>query len=78
MELLCECDTLLRRGGGFAKGGDVIAFTPKEALERRNGIIRKKARERTLLLKPLFTQRRVFFTIQSSCSGFQRGSLIYS
>lgn len=36
MELLCECDTLLRRGGGFSKGGDVIAFTPKEALEREN------------------------------------------
>lgn len=49
MELLCECDTLLRRGGGFAKGGDVIAFTPKEALERRNGIIRRTARERERL-----------------------------
>lgn len=73
MELLCECDTLLRRGGGFAKGGDVIAFTPKEALERRNGIIRKTARERTtperkyrktLLLKPLLP-KGVFFTVQS-------------
>lgn len=51
MELLCECDTLLRRGGGFAKGGDVIAFTPKEALERRNGIIRKTARERTTIVR---------------------------
>lgn len=66
MELLCECDTLLRRGGGFAKGGDVIAFTPKEALERRNGIIRRTARERTtLLLKSLFAQSHVF-TLKSS------------
>lgn len=41
MELLCECDTQLWVGGGFAKGGDVVAFTPKEALERRKGIIRR-------------------------------------
>lgn len=73
MELLCECDTLLRRGGGFTKGGDVIAFSPKEALERRNGIIRKTAQERTTserkyrnpLIKTSLYPKACYFTVQS-------------